>query len=437
MRKETDMSGKYKVAPVSASEYVESASEIKTESGGRIERPMFRFRGANAELITGGHFQLPKASEVDAKTISVAYRVLGFVISKDLLAHLPDKVMAESVGYLGAMYVFQMHRRFGTRWTDYVCPASTRTSKCPICDGRFALFTGDEYKQGKISKQDVMGAGFGTRLRAIFFARVCDHEGVDRGICTVDVPVTNEMSKTKRNDNFFDLVDALTSVKNVHQVVDPMPHDYFADGSGARWLIAEYNKAEYTRDGAEGDGKRGRGGMYWALSRITPFDNVKTIGDAKDIWWPKVKVGGKMVDGAEAVDVYDILDHETPEALGAVVEETTRSILSPRRQEPSPRNDGHADGVALKVTWGELAAISDADYLVRLGCDAGGDADEIMQIANESLSLARRHVARLLGITPPRPGFVPRASAPHASDQTEGETEATNLQEDDEDLAPF
>ena len=316
----------YGVAPVSQKEYAEAAAQ--TGGGGAVARPLVKFDGDNAKLIAG-EFTLPDASECKQSLQEVALRVLGILVTDKLLAHLPGNFTGEHLGMLNPYYAFSYHKRIGPTWTDRVCPASTRTGHCPACEGRIALFK--EEKKGLVKKEDIGKSGFYTRNEALVIARVY-FDGEDLGIRTFLVPLTNEKALNAKRDNFFDLVDQLMTPKKL-LAGESLPLDYYSNGDGARWLIAEYVKAIYQDDGKgdAGEQKSKRPARpYWKLSKITPTKEIPGVGKAEDIWWPAVGTGKAARDGAEVVDVYDLINHSPVEEFAAAVKESVDALLKPK-----------------------------------------------------------------------------------------------------------
>jgi len=397
------MKKQYGVVNVSTHDIAKEAIENSASGGTRIDCPLIKIDGVNADVITGeqgGIFTLPDVKECEDETIEIAHRIIGFPVTKELLGHLPSNITAEHLGCLMPFYPFAFHKRFGDTYTDRVCPESTRTGKCAACAGRKELFTSEGYKAGNIQKKTIMDGGFGTRQVALFFSQVY-FDGTDYGICANITALTNEMSTTARRENFFDLVANLTSPKKL-MAAETLPIDYYANGDGSRWLVAEYIRTMYEGTTTpQGENKKRKGGLYWKLSKISQMAEIPGVGKASDIWWPAV---GKK-DGAEVVDVYEVINHTDPEEFAAIAEASinpimnTRSVAAPAKTEVY--NGSVYEGDLNDVTW-EVLVDMDVDDLVGIGVKLGGEPEEVALIGKANLVMLRNSLAKKLKITPKR-----------------------------------
>lgn len=405
------MKKQYGVVNVSTHDIAKEANENTAGGGTRVDRPLIKIDGVNESVVLGGTFALPDVSECTDETIEIAHRIIGFPVTKELLGHLPSNITAEHIGCLMPFYPFAFHKRFGDTWTDRVCPESTRTGKCPACSGRKDLFTSEGYKAGIIQKNTIMGGGFGTRQAALFFSQVY-FDGTDYGICANVTALTNEMSTTARRENFFDLVSILTSPKKL-MASETLPIDYYANGDGSRWLIAEYVRTVYEDTTTpQGEGKKRKGGLYWKLSKISQMSEIPGVGKASDIWWPAV---GKK-DGAEVVDVYEIINHTDPEEFTKIAEASIAHIMNPRSVATPAKtevyNGSVYEGELNDVTW-ELLVSMDVDDLVGIGVKLGGEPEEVALIGKSNIAMLRNSLAKKLKITPKR---IPEAAPQQTSD---------------------
>lgn len=422
----------YGVINMSSQELIDSAGET-TAGSSAIEVPLLKIDGVNEDIITGGIFELPKANECEDEVLEVAYRVLGILVTKDLLAHLPKDVTAEHINSLIPFYPFSFHKRFGSTYSDRICPESTRTGKCDICRARIELFGSPEYKSGAISKDDIIKRGhFGTRQQAAFIARVY-FDGDDRGTCIVPVNVTNEKSTMARRDNFFDLVNNLTSPKKL-RTRETLPVDYYANGDGARWLIAEYTRAIYD-SGSDGNKKGGKY-PYWKLSSISPTKEIDGVGKAEDIWWPEVDGS----DSIETVDVYGMINHTDPEELTKVAIESYENILAVKGPIGSSSTKSYTSGTTGNnkeiPSWEELVAMS-PEELIELSVSFGGDEETLTLVAEANPKVLLRSVGKQLGVRPTPVKSVKKTNEEGEEEGNEEEgTVRDDLEEDDEDL-PF
>lgn len=416
------MKKQYGVAPVKQDEYTKAAGE--TGGGGRVDRPLFKIddgggEGFNDQIITGGIFTLPDAKETKEATMMAGIRPLGILVTKELLAHLPPSFSSEHIGMLIPFFAFSMHKRFGLTYTDRICPSSVRAGRCDICDGRVELFRSEEYKSGKIQKDDIIkNGGYGQRQMALVVARVY-FDGEDKGVMLFPTALTNELAANARRDNFFDLVDVLMSPKKM-EVGEDLPTDYYANGDGARWLVVEWVRATYQEDakGPAGEQKSKRPPHpFWKLSKITPAKSLKGVGKASDIWWPEITVKGKKVDSIEAVDILGLLNFTPKDELAKVAREKTDSLLKPK----APAEDGAAryeeDAPPVNrgpaPSWEQIVAM-DGEDLILCGVKFGGNKEDLVLASQVNIQTLRRGVAKLCGVKPTPVGAV----ALQAADET-------------------
>ena len=422
------MKKQYGVANVSKKDYAEAAAQNSGGSGA-VAVPLLKIDagdGYDNTKIVAGIFELPDAVETKEATIEVAHRILGIVVTKDLLGHLPTNITAEHLGSLVPFMPFAFHRRFGATYSDRVCPASTRTGRCAICDGRMDLFRSEQYKSGTVAKDDIIkNGGFGTRQVALVFSRVY-FNGEDLGVRAWTTALTNEQAANAKFDNFFDLVANLTTPKKL-LAGETLPVDYYSNGDGARWLVAEYTRALYQDDkkDAAGDNQRKRPPRpYWKLSKITPTREIKGVGKAQDIWWPEL---GKK-DAAELVDVYAIINHTPADVLEAAAKEKVQALLNPRPRSasPTPRGESGASAAASASvnrddvptpTWEQILGM-DVQELVVVGVSHGGDGESLELTGSANAAALRRCVAKLCGVAM-RP--VTTASQPQQQDGADDE----------------
>ena len=426
------MKKQYGVANIDQKEYTEAANDLGNSSA--VSRPLVKIddgpdgTGFNAKMIAG-EFSLPPASECKEATLEVAHRILGLLVTKDLLAHLPQNVTAEHLGNLLPFYPMSYHKRFGSTYTDRVCPGSTRTGRCPVCDGRRDLFTSDGYKNGVVPKDSIMKAGFGTRQVALVVSRVF-FNGEDMGIRVWTTALTNEQAANAKHDNFFDLVAQLTTPKKL-LAGETLPADYYSNGDGARWLVAEYVRATYSEEGKPGEQKSKRPpAPYWKLSKVTPTKEIEGVGKAVDIWWPEFGKGKDAKDGTELVDVYGLINHTPAEELAAISKEAVARVLNPRKPNdaaPAASAGQDAGGEAADPvahaedleapTWGELVSM-DVEELVRYGVAKGGKAKDLELTGATNPGALRRCVAKLWSVAPKAV-----AQPTQAADEAEGQDE--------------
>lgn len=395
------MKKQYGVANINQKEYVDSAAAVGASAA--VARPLLKFDGDFNPKIMAGEFSLPPTDECKDASIEVAHRILGILVSDALLAHTPNTVTSEHVGTLLPFYPFSYHKRFGATYTDRVCPGSTRTGRCPVCDGRRDLFTSDAYKNGVLAKDDIMKAGFGTKQTALVVSRVF-FNGEDLGIRAWTTLLTNEQAANAKHDNFFDLVEQLTTPKKL-LAGEVLPKDYYSNGDGARWLIAEYVRATYQEDG-KSDGKAKRPPRpYWKLSKISPTKEIPGVGKACDIWWPEFGKGKDAKDGTELVDVYALLNHTPAEELAEASKAAVDRLLNPKRPAGQQTPEKQLDEPAPQVedlpapTWADIVSM-DVDELVRFGVAKGGVAHDLNLTGAANMCALRLCVAKLWKVTP-------------------------------------
>lgn len=388
----------YGVAAIDQKEYVKAAGENSSSSA--VHRDLLNVRGKNATILNGT-FELPDIRETKDSSVEFAVRVLGMLVTKDLLTHLPSEVTAETLGTLVPFYPLSYHRRFGTTYTDRICPESTRTGKCKMCKGRAELFGSEAYKSGKVTKDAIMGAGFGTRQIALVIGRFY-YNDEDLGVRAWWTPLTNEKIATARHDKFFDKVAELASPKKLSGA-ETLPRDYYSNGDGARWLFVEYKRELYSGNddkAAPGTNKQSRGpSPFWQLKSVTCAKELPGVGKAEDIWWPEID--GK--DAVELVDIYDLIDHSPEEEIEAAVKEATERVLNPKRKDDDTKKEeekvAYSEWDGPAPTWQELNDM-DAGELVGVGAAFGGDPEELSLVGKANETLLRRNVAKLCGAKP-------------------------------------
>lgn len=408
------MKKQYGCVNVSAKEINESAERTSGGSGA-VERALLKVEGENAKILSGT-FELPEASESKVASLEVAMRVLGILVNDSLLGHLPSVITGENLGQLMPYFPFSYHRRFGLTYTDRVCPGSVRNGKCPTCEGRVELFQSEAYKSGRITKDDIIkNGGFGSRQVALVIARIFFNDE-DLGIRCFWTNLTNEKAANAKHDNFFDLVEQLTTPKKL-LASETLPPDYYANGDGARWLIAEYVRATYAEDGDKapaGEQKRKSPPRpYWKLSKITPAKEIPTVGAAKNIWWPEI---GKK-DAIEMVDIMGLLNFTPKEELEKASADKIERMLNPPKKQNAPADGGTGASGSVqgmeretleKPTWEEILAM-DIEDLVRYGVAFGGNEDNLRLAGTANVSALRRSVAKLCGVTPKPVGSTGKA----------------------------
>lgn len=392
----------YGVAPIDQKEYVESAAAAGGSSA--VVVPLVKFDGINAQLISG-EFELPPAKERQDATLEVAHRILGILVTNDLMAHLPNNITKEHVGTLLPFFPFAFHKRFGKTYSDRVCPGSTRSGSCQICAGRRELFGGDTYKnhpQQKEFKKSIMKAGFGTKNVALVISRVY-FDGEDLGIRCWTTNLTNEQALNAKKDNFFDLIAQLMTPKKLN-AGETLPPDYYSNGDGARWLFVEYTRAMYSDEG-DGDAKSKRPpAPYWKLSKITPAKELEGMGKASAIWWPEHGKGKDAKDGCELADIYSLINHSPAEVMAEAAEQAVEFLLNPRKagEKADEQGGGQAAEEPEQLdapSWNDILAM-EIDELVRYGVAKGGKARDLELAGTANPAALKRTVAKLWGITP-------------------------------------
>lgn len=398
---------RYGIVDMNKSEYVEAAAEAASGSGVRIDRPLVKVDGVNLDILSP-MFELPSVHDTQNATLEVAFRIVGFPVTQKLLNHLPQNVTEEHIGQLLPYMPFTYHRRFGVNWTDYICPESTRSYKCPVCAERIRLFRSEEYRDGKITKDDIIKeGGFGTRMKALFFAQVYfDNTLTD--VCPVLVDLTNERVSTSKGENFFDKIEDLSTQKKLLSS-ETLPRDYYADGDGGRWLVAEYKRAVYP-------GAGGRSFPFWKLDKITPTKELTGLPDPAEVWWPEVK--GE--DGASLVDVYEVLNVATKDELSKVtadkVDALHNFVAKGTSIKPSDNGGEEISTATVELNWPAIVG-ADATQLVTWGVEAGLDAESLTLIGEANIAALRRNVAKAYGVVPTPTGATaaPAPTAPTAS----------------------
>ena len=424
----------YGVVDVSAEEIAAETANNTAGGGSAVERPLLKIDGVNVEIIEG-LFDLPDVKECEAATLQIGLRILGFPVTEKLLNHLPTNVTSEHLGCLVPQLPFCYHKRISDTWSDHICPESTRTNKCRACKARKELFTSEEYKSGVIQKDAILkDGGFGTRHTALIIARVF-YDDQDMGIRALTVAVTNPKSTTSRKENFFDLIAQLKTKKKL-SVSESLPTDYYSNGDGARWLIADYTRAIYQPDGEKD--KKSKGHPYWKLSAIGHREEIEGVGKACDIWWPEVD--GE--DGAEIVDVYELLNMTPKEEFDAIAEAAYNAVLDSKGGNSSSTKDNASAGESVidenyvMPNWTELNNMTPAE-LVEVGiCKAGEGEREVLELlvkANPATLL--RSVAKLGGVKPQRL-VNPSPPAEEVEEDTARE-DTDEIEEGDEDDLPF
>lgn len=417
------MKKQYGVADVDQKEYVEKAGD---QGSGAVKRPLLKvddapdMKGHNAKMIAG-EFTLPLAKETKENSLLVAHRILGILVTKDLLGHTPPSITAEHLGTLLPFYPFSFHKRFGRTWTDRVCPASTRMGHCPACSDRKEMWNGKEMDADPVNfKRAIMDAGFGTKQQALVISRVYFNDE-DLGIRCWTTALTNEKADNAKHDNFFDLVQQETTPKKM-LAGEVLPKDYYSNGDGARWLVAEYVKATYVDEGKKtvsGDQKGKRApAVYWKLSKITPMKEIKGVGKACDIWWPEFGKGKDATDGVELLNVMELINHTPAEELAAASAAAKDYLLHPKTKDA----DGTADEAAEeeetidpnslpRPTWDSILEMG-IDELADYGVAKGGKRKDLELTGTSNPGALRRCVAKLWGITPSKPAAHTAEQAP-------------------------
>lgn len=394
------MKKQYKVKDISTKAFAEAAAENHAGVSA-VDVPLVVLDGKNSEAVPGGVFALPNVKETDKETLEIGYRILGMLITPELLNHLPARDFDGSdIGNLLAYFPFEYHKRFGETYSNRVCSESTRTCKCPICDARAKLFRKDSPHADIIRKGDIIGAGFGTKHVATFVAHVC-FDGEDRGVCLCTVPLSNPFAKNQKHNSFFDRIDALKTPKRLH-ASETLPVDYFSCGDGARWITAEYKRSRYTPDDASAtvDGKKSnRGGDYWELIEVGSTKEIVGLGDASDIWWPSV---GKE-SGEELFNVHQALNLTDVEELKAITENAVNHLISRCSPQVSAQTTTYKSGASVNaetsITWEDLTSM-DLEDLVSVGVRMGGDEESLTLIGENNCALLRRNIAKICNIKP-------------------------------------
>ncbi len=400
----------YGVASIAASDMVAAAN--KGRGAEAVQRPVIKIDDYNQRFL-GDIFELPDPKNHEEDQIQVAYRILGFPLTEKLMNHMHGNITSDDLNRLIPFYPFSFHRRFGKTYTDRVCPSSTRTSDCPICEGRRELFGSIEYERNLINKDDIMGASFGTRSVCVFFAYIYV-DGAVIGPNAVMVNVTNPMARHKRKDNFFDLVDDLTKGGQII-TSEQLPDNYYDYGDSGRWLVATYNRAIYAGDGggsATNPKPRKTGHPYWKLAKITPVQSIEDY-DAAEIWWPEVEESDSgETDVTFLVDPYEVINHTPDDELDKIAKDAIDYVLRKASGAKELIDDGDDDGDDdfddrddggvtnhSGITWAELSEM-DEDELIDVGVDAGGDEDQLETLADSNIAALRRNVAKLIGVSP-------------------------------------
>lgn len=386
---------RYKTIGFDPKTYAEAASESQSAKGTQVERPLLKIDGVNAGFLHET-FALPDIKETDEDSVEVAFRILGFPVTKELLPHLPNTITEEHVGALIPYLPFSIHRRFGVNWTDFICPESVRKGKCPICMERVRLFRSDDYKSGKITKDDIIrDGGFGTRMKALFFAQVFTQNGLTP-VCPVVTNLTNEQVAGSKKDNFFDKVGELCQPKKL-LASETLPQDYYADGDGGRWLIAEYTRSTYSRGS--------KGFDFWKLSKVGMTKDMPGVGDASKVWWPEVD--GE--DAALLVKPYDLLNMASKAMLESEVADKVSDMAGiingddgthEETREETPAASAFAEPPP-SLTWAQIVG-ADLSDLITLGVQKGLDAETLTLLGESNIAALRRNVAKVYGVVPTR-----------------------------------
>jgi len=417
---------------VTAEDMSEEATNNTAGGGTAVERPFVKVDGVN-EGIIDGFFTLPDVKEYEESTIQVAHRVLGFPMTAELLNHMPRNVTAGHIGKLSPMVPFAYHKRFGDTWTSRICPESLRTDKCRACTARKSLFGCEEYKSGKIPKDAILkDGGFGTKLAALMISRTFVNDE-DLGIQAHVMARTNPKAPSAVKDNFFDLVKAAKTKKKL-MVGEVLPFDYFGDGDGARWIVADYTRTLFNPDAKEGEApKKGKGHPYWKLTSISVMKEIDGYGKAKDIWWPQ----DDDTDSTEVIDIYALFNMTDNKELDAIATKAEAYVMrlagKPVRgakQEAAPARQPQ-EGYELP-SWTELAAM-DVDDLLIVGEALGGDMTPLRLVGKVNPLALRKAIATLGGIKPTRV-----AKPEEAEDEPDtGRKDVSDAELVDEDDLPF
>lgn len=389
------MKKQYATIDMTQKEFASNVNSEGTHSNSVL--PVIKVDNVNAKIM-GDVFELPEVSSYDSETLQIGIRQFGILLTDKLYKYMSGNIPPDSIGKLIPYFQFGMHRRFGEFRRNYICPLSVNMGRCPICDGRLALFKHPKYKTGEITKHDIFDSGhFNTRSYALVIgAFYLDGEylGVHPWITTV----SNEYSKTNKRDSFFDFVDVLTTPKRIN-TGETLPRDYYGYGPSARWLIAEYSKATFTSG-------EGRNYKYWKLNSITPARSLEDQNGqelkAEDIWWKTDENGNDMI---ESVDIMDLFNFASSEEITECTKNAMKIIIDP----PNPLDNDLTDTTSHSVSekpketginnWADLVTLS-ADELVEIGLRNGESEDNLIAAKETSLTALRSAVAGLLGIRP-------------------------------------
>ena len=392
------------------------SSSIQGEPAERV--PIIKIEGVNSQILNG-RFELPEAKSYKDSTIEVAFRVLGIVITNKLLEHLPKSIPSDAVGQLIPYVPFNYHKHFVAGYSDRVCIGSLNDGRCPICEYRAKMFSSEEYRSGKITKEAIIGAGFLTRSAGLTICRVFMN-GEDMGLQVFATPLTNEFSRNAQHNNFFDIVETLKTPKKLLSS-EVLPMDYYANGDGARWLIAEYSKSTYSGSFLGKSFSK----EFWKLMKITPAKEIPNLGKAEDVWYPTVKVDGNDVDGIDAIDIYGLFNCTPADELLKLAKSGMEHVLessasvSLAKEEESEKADekkddgGTDDGGAVVAeqapvekeaelpvpTWEELNNM-DVETLVKYGVQAGADAESMECAGATNKTVLRNAIAKLYHVKP-------------------------------------
>ena len=419
---------------VTAEDMSEEATNNTAGGGTAVELPLVKVDGIN-EGIIDGFFTLPDVKEYEESTIQVAHRVLGFPMTAELLNHMPSNVTASHLGKLAPMVPFAYHKRFGDTWTNRICPESLRTDKCRACTGRKTLFSCDDYKSGKIPKDAILkDGGFGTKLAALMISRTFVNDE-DLGIQAHVMARTNPKAPGAVKDNFFDLVKAAKTKKKL-MVGEVLPFDYFGDGDGARWIIADYTRTLFHPDAKVGDApQKGKGHPYWKLTSISVMKEIDGVGKAKDIWWPQ----DEDVDTSEVIDIYALFNMTDNAELDAIAikaeEKVMRLAVKPKGGAKGEKAPARAPQEGYELpSWTELITMN-VDELLVVGEALGGDMEPLVLVGKVNPLALRKAIATLGGI---KPTMVKKNAAVETTEEDDiGRKDIDDADVIDEDDLPF